>query len=382
MAPTIIKQKVPSNIGAIAATRFYNTIWSYRLCQLTTSNVKAMKDAPISMFDDSTNDKKKTDNAMNPVRSDLQPHALHTFVGDQHPSIVLAVPKSSDHYRNLIDCTKGSLMFGHTDPQLFHWFKQLGTLPPRCIVSGKMEVVTGDLRDDTWNRTFVRHPIIHNLAQEMWEKDQTKTEEEVAHINERVREEDEKRMRRMSSSDWRAKFKERESNPTPKDDEELPVYVIKPDAFALVRVTPEVRLWTNFCGQVTRVYDPIVPAMDPLSRASMRFIQMLNLSRPKLVSSLNINYNLKLTNAFVIQVDEKGLWAMGTQENLSEQNNAVKEQWTELRLEFGKDQVVKSEQEMEWWIRGLSRLGASEMSQTNTATEDAQLGSENDFRHI
>ncbi|CUE69580.1 Hypothetical protein, putative [Bodo saltans] len=386
MAPKLVKQKIASNMGAPYAARFYNQIWSYRLGQLTTSNVRAMRDSPISLTLDANNNGKKKDEGKEnnaPVRSDLQPHALHTFRGDEHPSIVVAVPKSSEHYRNIIDCQKGSLMVGHTDPQLFHWFKQLGTLPPRSVVSGPMEVITGDLRDEVWESTFTKHPIIHSIAEDMWVKNQSKTSEEETYINQRIKDEDDKRMRRMSSSDWRAKFQDRERNPTPAEDEELPVYVVKPDTFAVIKLTPEVRLWTNFCGEINRVYDPVIPPRDVLARSSARFTRMLNVGRAKLVSSLNINYNLKLTNAFIFEIDCRGMWAMGTQESPMGENGQAREQWTELRIEFGKDQVMKNEQDMEWWIRGLQRLGAPEMAQTNASTDEANMNPEDyDFRHL
>lgn len=386
MAPKLVKQKIVSNLGAPYASRYYHNIWAYRLGQFTTSNVRAMRDSPISIATDGADSKKKDGKEKEtgaPVRSDLQPHAIHSFRGEEHPSVVVAIPKSSEHYKNVIDCKRGSLMVGHTDPQLFHWFKQLGTLPPRSVVSGRMEIVTGDLRDEVWEETFTKHPVIHSIAQEMWEKKQSKTADEEAYIEKRIKEEDEKRMRRMSSSDWRNKFKERERNPTAQEDEELPVYVIKPDSFAVVRLFPEVRLWTSFCGEVNRVYEPIIPPRDALARSCHRFMRMLNLGRAKLIASLNMNYNLKLTNAFVFEIDSRGMWAMGTQENVGNSNGQVREEWTELRIEFGKDQVMLSEQDMEWWIRGFTRLGAPEMNQSNTSVEDANMTPEDfDYRHL
>ena len=130
-----IKTRVKSNLGQPYAKRFYNNIWTYRVAQLTTSNVRRMKEASISMgFDSGVGGSRNSNNGQDddgkggaelPVKSDLQPHALHKFSGEQDWSIVIAVPKSSDHVRNLLDCAKGSLMVGHTDPQLFHWFKEL-----------------------------------------------------------------------------------------------------------------------------------------------------------------------------------------------------------------------------------------------------------------
>lgn len=417
LPPTSIKQKVSSNLGAGYATRFGNLFWSYRVCQLTTSNVRSMKESTIAMSYDSNaqfqnrssssssgsgggennnnnnnnsnsnHDDNSNNSAAAPVRSDLQPHAMHTFRGEEFPSVVLAVPKSSEHLKNLLSCQRGSLMVGHTDPQLFHWFKQLGTLPARGIVSGQLDVLTGDLAAEVWETTFTKHPVIHNIAQSMWEADQSKTEAERAHIDRRLQEEDDKRMRRMSSSDWRKKFKERERNPTTVEDEEKPVYVVKADTFAVVRLKPEVRLWTNCAGHVSRVYEPNFPKTpDPLARASPRFLRMLNVARAKLVPSLNMNFNLRLTNAFICDMDSTGLWAMGTQGNTLEGQQSrqeVREEWAELRLEFGKGQVISTEQEMEWWIRGLTKLGAPEMSQTNNTVEDANMNPEDfDYRHI
>lgn len=383
-----MKTKVKSNIGLPFSKRFYNNIWTYRVGQLTTSNVRQLRDSAIALGFDSSHHSTSSNSgegggAELPVKSDLQPHALHKFPGEGDWSVVVAVPKSSDHVRNLAAAAKGSFMVGHTDPQLFHWFKELDGLPPRSLLSGRMEQLSGDLQADVWSRTFCRHPVIHRMAQEMWEQDASKTPEEAVYIAQREKEEDEKRMRRMSSSDWRAKFAERERNPTRSEEEEAPVYVMKPETFAVYRMRPEVRLWMNVAGQSQRVWEPIVPDADPLCRCSHRFIQMLNLARQKLVPSLNMNYSLKLTNAFVFDIDSKGIWAMGTQENFSGKNGAVKEEWLELRLEFGKQEEITTEQQLEWWVRGLTKLGAPEMSQSSSSVEDAGLNPEDyDYRHI
>ncbi|KAK7196391.1 hypothetical protein NESM_000575900 [Novymonas esmeraldas] len=395
VAGRAIKTRIKSNLGQPFALRFHNCLWTYRMSQLTTSNVRSMKKSPIAMgFDNHGGSSSSSGNdgdggdgggggAQLPVRSDLQPHALHRFTGEADWSLLVAVPKSSEHVRNLHECAKGSLMLGHTDPQLFHWFKELGGLPPRSLLSGPMELLRGDLQTEAWEHTFARHPVIHRIAQDMWEKDASKTTEEAVHIAQREKEEDEKRMRRMSSSDWRAKFKERERNPTRAEDEEAPIYVIKPETFALFRLRPEVRLWMNAAGQTQRVWEPVVPDPDPLCRCSHRFIKMLNLGRQKLVPSLNMNYSLKLTNAFIFDIDSRGMWAMGSQERLSSKVGAVTEEWTELRLDFGKNQVISTEQEMEWWVRGLTKLGAPEVSQTSSSVEDAGLNPEDfDYRHI
>lgn len=396
VAGRAIKTRVKSNLGQPYAQRFYNNLWTYRVAQLTTSNVRSMKKARIAVGFDSgvggghsggassqDGNDGSSGGAELPVKSDLQPHALHKFTGEEDWSTVIAVPKSSEHVRNLQDCAKGSLMIGHTDPQLFHWFKELGALPPRSLLSGSMELLRGDLQAEAWERTFSRHPVIHRIAQDMWESDESKTTEEAVHIAKREQEEDEKRMRRMSSSDWRAKFRDRERNPTPAEDEEAPVYVIKPETFSLFRIKPDVRLWMNIAGQTQRVWDPVVPDPDPLCRCSHRFIRMLNLGRQKLVPSLNMNYSLKLTNAFIFEIDDHGMWAMGTQENLADKNGVVREEWMELRLHFGKNQAITTEQEMEWWVRGLTKLGAPELSQTNSSVEDAGLNPEDfEYRHI
>lgn len=381
MPPRIIKSKVASNLGAEYASRFFNAVWTYRLCQLTTSKVGRMKEAGIAADFGGGGEKDKEANA--PVKSDLQPHGLYRFNGEDHHSLLVAVPKDSEHCRNVLDCQRCSVMIGHTDPQIFHWFKELGTLPPRAIVSGPVEVLSGDLQAEAWEKSFISHPVIHRVAQDMWESQASKTEEEKVHIAEREKEEDEKRMRRMSSSDWRSKFRDRERNPTKEEEEERPIYVVKPNTFMLLRIRPEASIWMSPTGDVKRVWEPPFPEAPPLCRCSHRFINMLNLARQKLVPSLNMNYNLKLTNAFIFDIDEDGLWAMGTQENFSDKNGVLREQWSELRLDFGKDQKIKTEQEMEWWVRGLTKLGAPEVSQSNSSIEDAGLNPEDyDYRHI
>jgi hypothetical protein len=343
VAPRVIKRKVQPSKGE-HVPRFFHNIWAYRVGQLTTGNLKTMRESSLG-------------SATTPVHSDLQPHALHTFRGDKAPSLCIAVPKSSLHDKNLPECPKVSFMVGHTDPQIFHWFKQLGTVPPRSIVSGKAEVLTGDLQSEVWEDTFVRHPTIHDMAEKMWEKDESKTEAERESIKRREKEEDEARMVRMSGSDWRKKHKERERNPTQAEEEEKPVYIMKPETFTVVRVKPEVCLYGDYGGNMQRVWEPEIPVIDPLARAQPRFLRVINLSRPKLVSSLNINYNLKLSNVFIYSVDRKGLWAMGTQELFDDAGQSRGEQWSEYRFEFGNDMECTTEAELEFWVKGLMRLG-------------------------
>lgn len=98
---------------------------------------------------------------------------------------------------------------------------------------------------------------------------------------------------------------------------------------------------------------------------------MANTSRAKLVASLNVNYNLQLTNCFIFDLDCRGLWAMGTQENFRDDKGQAKEQWTELRIDYGKDQIIETEQELEWWFKGLMRLGVPETGTSSGTIEDS-----------
>lgn len=373
----VIKTQVKSNLGADFSKRFFNTIWRYRICQLTTSQVGRMKETGIAVGLSGGSKE------VAPVKSDLQPHSLHLFRGDPTHSLVVAIPKNSEHYRNTMDCKRCSVMVGHTDPQLFQFFKELGTLPPRAVVSGPVEVLSGDLEEEVWQERFITHPVIHRIAQDMWETSESKTEQEQVEIAKREKDEDERRMRRMSSSDWRSKFAERERNPTAEEERESPIYVVKPNTFALLRVLPEATLWTTVSGEVKRVWDPPFPSAPPLCRSGHRFVKMLNATRQQLIPSLNMNYNMKLTNAFISDVDENGLWAMGTEESCTGENRVRQERWAEFRFEFGKDQTITTEQEMEWWIRGLTRLGAPEVNQADANSEDAGTNPEDyDFRHL
>jgi len=341
VAGRALKTKVPSNVGSSHEQRFSNALWTYRLGQLTSSNMTTLKKSGATSFTSLTDSagsgkgqasgeaaggSSAGGSNASPVKSDLQPHALHKFSGESDWSLLVAVPASSVHARNVLDCQKVSFMFGHTDPQLFQWFQQLGTLPPRGMLSGPAEVLSGDLLAEAWESTFSRHPIIHSIAQDMWEKKASKTQDEEVRIEQRIREEDEKRMRRMSSSDWRSKFQDRERNPSAKEDEERPIYVIKPEVFTVLRVKPEMKLWTGMAGDQHRMWEPNFSGADPLCRSSMRFMRMLNLARQKLVPSLNMNFSLKLTNAFIFEIDCNGLWAMGTQENFAGKNGQVREE--------------------------------------------------------
>jgi hypothetical protein len=367
-----IKKIVKPN--PLLAGRFYNNFWTYRVCQLTTSNVAAMKASGIASKDQPE-----------PVASDIQVHGFHKFRGSDDLSLCVVVDKNSAHAKNLAESKKVSLMAGHTDPQIFHWFKLLGTVPPRSIISGTAEVLSGDLLEDVWENTFVRHPVLHDKAHEQWEKNETKTKAEEDEIVKRQMEEDERRMLRMSNSDWRSKPKERERNPTTKEDIEQPIYVMKSDQYVAFRLKPEVRVWGDYAGNLTRIWEETMPEMDPLARAAPRFIKMANMARGKLIASVNLNYNLKLTNLFVYSIDKKGLWAMATQEtmpppeSLSAGAPPPRETWNEFRIEFGQDQAVETEAELEWWFKGMMRLGVPETPQYDQQVESQKESG--DWRH-
>jgi hypothetical protein len=366
------KKKVESNIGSVLAARMSNHLWTYRLGQLSTSNIRAMKRSGIAV---STSEK----GLDSPVFSDLQPHAMHTFRGDTHPSIVVAMPKSSKHATNLIDAQKCSLMVGHTDPQIFHWFKQLGTVPPRSLVSGAAHILTGDMRDEVWEETLCRHPIIHRDAEDRWNEDDTKTQAEKDRVEKLERAEDEARMKKLSSSDWRGKFQERMKNPSKEQEEEKPIFKMKPDSYTVVRLVPEVRLWNTHTGDVKKVYEPVFAPIGNLARCTPRFLKIMNMSREQLIPSLNINYNLKLSNGFVFEIDDTGFYLMGTQEDFTKGDG--KESWYEFRCEFGTGMVHKGAADMEWWLRGLTRQGSAEISSANPDHNDAMPKTDADFRH-
>lgn len=364
------KTKVKASTGE-NVVRYFNNFWTYRVAQITTGNMKAMRDASIE------------DSKATPVHSDLQPHGIYKFRGEEQPSVCVAIPKSSPHGKNLTELSKISVMAGHTDPQIFHWFKLLGAVPPRSIMSGKAEVLDGDLKSELWEDMFVRHPAIHDLAQKMWETNESKTAEEVARIKKREAEEDEKRMRRMSGVDWRAKHKDRERNPTREEDEEKPIYVMKPDTFDVVRVRPDMQLWADYGGDMTRVWDSNFGEMDPLARHVPRFLRLVNTGRAKLLSSINMNYNMKLSNVFIFDIDKRGMRGMGTQEDFQVQQGEgqqKQEQWAEYRFEFGKDQVIETDMELEYWVKGLMRLGAPETGSADGSIDNADPA-DMAFRH-
>lgn len=363
------KSRVATNIGAEYVDRFFNLLWAYRLGQVTTGNLKAMKDATVG------------NNKGHPVLSDLQPHGLHKFSHETHPSIILAIPADSIHVQNVVECTRASLMVGHTDPQLFHWFKQLGVTPPRSIFSGKAELLSGDLKAEAWETTFVRHPHIHEIARIRWEKDETKTEDEKVQINKRILQEEEKTMRGMQSGDWRRKFKERERNPNREEDEEAPVFIMKPDTFALIRLRPETQIWATYSGEMKHVFEQNVPPIQVVGRSFGRFLRTMNVSRSRLVACLNMSYNMKLSNAFVHSVDDRGFYAMATEE-YDPEVGGPREKWAEYRFGFGMDdKPAKDMAEIEWWMRGFFQSGTAENNQNTQALEDTATEDDTKMRY-
>eukprot|EP00760_Papus_ankaliazontas_P011547 PhM_4_TR14843/c0_g1_i1/m.63787 len=337
------------------AGRFWHNFNVYRVGQITTGNMKQMLTSTIGQSTSS------------PVVSDIQPFCIHNFKNELESSVVLIVRNASEHNQNITDISKASMMVGHTDPQIFHWFKQLGSIPPRSLISGKAEKLSGHTFDDVWWNTVVRHPVIHDQAKEMWENDEGVGQADREKMKARELERDQKRMARMTGCDWRAKHKERERSPSPEEDEETPLYVMNAEDFSLYRMHPETLYYADSGVAMHRVTTVFPEPRDPLARCAPRFIRMANLNRQKFIASVNFNYALKLSNAFAFDVTKKGMYLMGTPET----EGSGKEEWNEYYLEFGKNMEITTEVDLDWWFRGLMRFGQSETNTTNSDIDEA-----------
>ena len=56
-----------------------------------------------------------------------------------------------------------------------------------------------------------------------------------------------------------------------------------------------------------------------------------------------------------------------------------RESWNAFRIEYGQDQAVETEAELEWWFKGLMRLGVPETSQYDQSMEHNK--DTHEFRH-
>eukprot|EP00759_Apiculatamorpha_spiralis_P033957 PhF_6_TR35061/c0_g1_i1/m.51092 len=341
------------------AGRFWHNFWLYRVGQITSGNMNKMLQNPISGSGGAT-----------PVVSDIQPFVIHTFKKEFESNVVIVVRKNSPHVQNFNDLGKASVMVGHTDPQIFHWFKQLGSIPPRGLMTGAVEQLKDVDFDDAWWNSVVKHPTLHAQAKEMWEKDEGIGAEEREAMKKREEQRDMLRMERMTGSDWRVKHQEREKSPSPEDDIEAPLYVMNAEDFALYRVKPETLYFADAAGGMNRVRSPFPTERDPLVRIVPRFIRLVNLSRQKTLTSLNMNYNLKLVNMFAFAADKKGLYIMGTQEG-DPLKPAGKEVWNEYFIEYGKGMEITKETDLEWWLRNLQRLGSQDVATNSSEVQEA-----------
>ena len=335
MSTLSYKSKIPFRNVDPNWRRLVNHFWVSRKSQVTTSNLPAMRSNPISGR-----------GTIAPVHSDLQPHLLHRFNGDKNYSLLLCMKKESQHVANLAESSKMSVMTGHTDPQIFHWFKQLGITPPRSTISGFAELITPHdskyMWDDVW-RDVCRHPVVQKMAEEAWHSGSSKSPEEQAAMASRISRAERARMERMASPDWRAKHTERESDLPAEDDVEEPLFVIKDTSFQVVRLKQDVTIFTDHLNIAHRIREDDVFALDPppLCRTVPRFINRLNFDRPKLMTTLNMTYQRKLNNVFIYDADEDGLWAMGTE--LDGKSGGVgKENWAEYRFAYGAVQTPES----------------------------------------
>jgi len=338
------------------AKRLWHNFWLYRVGQFTTGNLKKMAEA-------STNS-----GGVQPVVSDIQPYVIHTFKEELEAGVVMVVRQNSHHVHNIEELKRGSVMVGHTDPQIFHWFKQLGSVPPRGLMSGDIRKLTGQQFDDVWWNSVVKHPIIHDQAKKMWEDDEGVGEAERAAMKKKEEQRDMQRMAKMTGTDWRAKHELRERSPTPEDDAEAPLYIMKAEDFALYRVVPDTLYYADATGAMNKVRSRFPTDRDPLVRVVPRFIRLANLNRPKTMASLNINYNMKFSNCFAYSADKHGMYFMATQEDV---NSGGKEIWNEYFLEYGKGMEITTETDLEWWFRNMTRLGQAETGTMSNEMEEA-----------
>ena len=117
-------------------SRFWHTLRTHSVAQVTTG---LTSDPTLSNQDTNKNDLKSvTAN----VISDLHCFSFLSREISTPEHLFLCLPRESLHCNNIATTHSCGLMVGHTDPQLFHWFRQIGTYPPRSLLTVKAVKVT------------------------------------------------------------------------------------------------------------------------------------------------------------------------------------------------------------------------------------------------
>ncbi|KAJ9438128.1 hypothetical protein DIPPA_01215 [Diplonema papillatum] len=247
--------------------------------------------------------------------------------------LVFCVPKDSPSDLNVRSGGLCSLVYGSTNPQTHHFFKQLSVRCWTSTVTGRGESLQDASAAEAWDTCFSANPYLVNAL-----KPATPLKTKVPPA----------RARRVADEEEEA------------DD----VPTLRFDRFSLWRLHRENGFLGRPPGGMDKVSVLVVPPVDPLAAHVQKWVSRVNFRRDILVEGVRTAYSIPLANCFCFHLDARGLYVMGcTDEDPT---------WQEYFLEWGPSMTFDQPKQITSWWREF-------VSQTNISYDDVYSATPEDL---
>ena len=296
--------------------RFWELVASNHCAQLTTYNTGEQFDEEPA------------------VHSELAATSLDEDDAGLHRDIVVVTKRESMTEHNLKTGGICSLMYGSTNPQIHHFFKQLNARCWTATLTGRGEEIPADEGGRLlFQKAFRKNAYLVNATQNKQEESSLK----------RV-----KAFKVQRRQDGELSVRDEDED---EDEEADGTAAINPDLFTVWRLKPE----SGFAGRPDGGLDKqsvlTIPAMDPLGAVVQRWVQRMNFRRDILIEGIRTAYNIPVQNAFVFHLNKKGFYVMGHTED---------KVWQEFFLEWGPSMVFENPRQVKsWWSEFVDQAQVS-----------------------
>eukprot|EP01063_Lacrimia_lanifica_P025233 TRINITY_DN33005_c0_g1_i1.p1 TRINITY_DN33005_c0_g1~~TRINITY_DN33005_c0_g1_i1.p1 ORF type:complete len:328 (+),score=92.28 TRINITY_DN33005_c0_g1_i1:99-1082(+) len=305
VSPTFDQARTPNE------TRFWGLVGANHSCQLTSYNTgDTFEEAPV-------------------VESVLVGCGVDEDASGR--DLVFALKKDSATEINVKTGSMCSLMYGAANPQVHHFFKQLGVRCWTATVTGRGVAVPGDEGGgELWTRQFAKHQFLLGAAAQR---------------------------NRAAMKKWDDPLVQRAPGTTDEEEDGDDDVVNNAGDYSLWRLKPENGYLGVPSGSLDKVSVMTVPQLDPLGGVVQRWVTRFNFRRDILIEGIRTAYSVPLKNAFCFHIDAAGLYVMGTTE--------ADPAWQEYFLEWGPSMKFdETRQVKSWW--------AEFVRQTQLAVDDVE----------
>ena len=241
---------------------------------------------------------------------------------DAHRDFLFVTKKESESHINLLNGGMCSLMWGSTNPQIHHFFKQLNAKCWTSVVTGRGEEIPAEEGSALlFAKHFQENPFLIGALQE------------------------------ASPTQQRTNFKVLK-NQLKDEDEEDDSSAVRPEEFSLWRLKQE----NGFLGRPDSGLDKMsvltIPELDPLGSVAQRWVSRINFRRDILTEGVRTAYSIPVINPFAFHIDKKGIYIMGQQ--LEDPT------WQEFFLEWGPSmEFTEPRQVTTWWEEFVQQANVS-----------------------